>query len=176
MFTAKPSSPASALRTSWVFGPHGKNFLTAIIALAREREELKVVDDQIGKPNWSRAVAEATARILTSLSSRGDDIIGEIGKVRGIYHVGGNDHTSRYGFAEETLAVYRRCAGQKALPPLRVKRLIAVRTSEFPSPARRPLYSVLSAEKMARTFAVTMPGWQAQLALALGEMHPADAR
>jgi dTDP-4-dehydrorhamnose reductase len=163
------------LRTSWVFGPHGKNFFSTILALAREREELKVVDDQIGKPNWSRAVAEATAQILLSLSSRGGNLIEEIGKVRGIYHVGGNDHTSRYGFAEETLALYRRYAAQNQMPPLRVKRLIAVPTSEFPSPARRPLYSVLSAEKMIKTFAVAMPGWQAQLALALGEMPPADA-
>jgi dTDP-4-dehydrorhamnose reductase len=173
---AQSGVPHLILRTSWVFGPHGRNFFSAIIALARDREELRVVNDQIGKPNWSMAVAEATAQILFSLSSRGRNMIEEIGKVSGIYHVCGEDHTSRYGFAEETLALYRRHAAQNQWPPLRVKRLIAVPTSEFPSPARRPLYSVLSGEKMVRTFGVTMPGWREQLALAIGEMPFAAPR
>jgi len=163
--------PHLILRTSWVFGVRGANFFSTILDLAREREELRVVDDQIGKPNWSRAVAEATAQILIRVSSRGNDIVEEIAKVSGIYHVCGADQTSRFGFAEEILELYRRNAAQRNLPPLRATRLIAVHGADFPSPARRPLYSVLSSEKMSKTFGVAMPGWREQLALAFDEMH-----
>lgn len=169
---AAVGAPHLILRTSWVFGPSGKNFFSTIIDLAREREELKVVDDQIGKPNWSRAVAEATAQILTRLSSRsGRSIVEGVAEASGIYHVCGEDHTSRFGFAEEILACYGRRGAARGLPPLRVKRLIPVRSADFPSPARRPHYSVLCCEKMTSTFGVTLPSWREQLALAFEEMR-----
>jgi dTDP-4-dehydrorhamnose reductase len=165
--------PHLILRTSWVFGPRGRNFFSTIIDLARRRDELKVVDDQIGKPNWSRAVAEATAQILTRAASAGEPSLFEVIAERsGIYHVCGEDHTSRFGFAEEILAMYRQRAVRLGLAPLLVKRLIAVRTTEFPSPAKRPLYSVMGSEKMVRTFGVTLSPWREQLALAFGEMIP----
>ena len=169
---AEVGVPHLILRTSWVFGARGKNFFSTIVDLAREREELKVVDDQIGKPNWSKAVAEATAQILTRLSSRnGRSIVDAIAEASGIYHVCGEDHTSRFGFAEEILALYRRRSAERGLPPLRVKRLIPVRSADFPSPATRPHYSVLSSEKMAQNFGVTLPSWREQLALAFEEME-----
>ncbi len=164
-------APHLILRTSWVFGAGGKNFFSTIIDLARTREELKVVDDQIGKPNWSRSVAEATAQILMRASSQsGRSISDSIAEVSGIYHVCGEDHTSRFGFAEEILALYRRHAAQHALAPLQVKRLSPALTADFPSAAKRPLYSVMSSKKMTRTFGVTLPPWREQLALAFGEM------
>jgi dTDP-4-dehydrorhamnose reductase len=168
---AAVGAPHLILRTSWVFGPRGKNFFSTIVDLAREREELKVVDDQIGKPNWSKAVAEATAQILTCVSSRSERNVGDaIAEASGVYHVCGEDHTSRFGFAEEILALYGRRAAVRGLPPLRVKRLIPVRSADFPSAAPRPLYSVLSSEKMTKTFGVTLPSWREQLALAFEEM------
>jgi dTDP-4-dehydrorhamnose reductase len=163
--------PHLILRTSWVFGTGGKGFFNTIIRLAREREELKVVDDQIGTPNWCKAVADATAQILTSLSSQsGIGVVDAIAAASGIYHVCGADHTSRFGFAEELLALYRRRAEALGLAALRVKLLVPVSSADFPSPAKRPHYSVLSPLKISRTFGVTLPSWREQLALAFEEM------
>jgi dTDP-4-dehydrorhamnose reductase len=166
---AAVGAPHLILRTSWVFGTGGKNFFNTIIKLAREREELKVVDDQIGSPNWSRAAAKATAEILSHLSSRGSSIVDAITEVSGIYHLCGAEHTSRFGFAKEILALYRQRAEAEGLPPLRLERLIAVPTTDFPSAAKRPHYSVLSPEKIARTFGVELLSWRAQLAHAFEE-------
>lgn len=158
------------LRTSWVFGAQSKNFFSTILDLARTREELKVVDDQIGKPNWSRSIAEATAGIVGHLAMRkGKSLFDAIGEASGVYHLCGEDDTSRFGFAEEIIALYRRRATERQLQPLRVKRLIPVSTAEFPSPAQRPRYSVLSSEKMTRVFGVKLPSWRAQLAAAFEE-------
>ena len=101
---AAVGAPHLILRTSWVFGARGKNFFSTIVDLAREREELKVVDDQIGKPNWSSAIAEATAeaiaKIVSRVSSRGrQSIVEGIAEATGIYHLCGEDYTSRFGFA-----------------------------------------------------------------------------
>ncbi len=167
----REGTPHLILRTSWVFGTRGKGFFSNIIKLAREREELKVVDDQIGTPNWSKAVAQATAQILASLSPPGDrDIVEAITKASGIYHLCAEDHVSRFGFAEEILALYRRRAEARGLAPLRLKKLIAVSSAEFPSAARRPYCSVLSCEKLSRSFGVKLPPWREQLALAFEEM------
>ncbi len=169
---AAVDAPHLILRTSWVFGARGKNFFSTIVDLAREREELKAVDDQIGKPNWSKAVAAATAEILARVSSRSRrSIVEGIAEVSGAYHVCGEDHTSRFGFAEEIIALYGRRAAARGLPPLRVKRLIPVSSAEFPGPAARPHYSVLSSRKMTQTFGVTLPSWREQLALASDEMR-----
>jgi dTDP-4-dehydrorhamnose reductase len=168
---AAVDAPHLILRTSWVFGARGKNFLSTIVDLAREREELKVVDDQIGKPNWSRAVARATAEILAQLSSHNRrSIVEGIAEASGTYHLCGEDHTSRFGFAEEIIAQYGRRASERGLPPPRLKQLTPVSSAEFPTPAARPHYSVLSSEKMTRTFGVRLPSWREQLALAFDEM------
>jgi len=168
---AEVGAPHLIIRTSWVFGTGGKGFFNTIIRLAREREELRVVDDQIGTPNWSKAVAEATAQILTGVSGRGGlSIVDTIAKATGIFHVCGEEHTSRLGFAEEIVSLYRRRAEIDGLPPLRLSRLIAVRSAEFPGAAARPHYSVLSCEKIWRAFGVRLPSWREQLALALEEM------
>jgi len=174
---AAVDAPHLILRTSWVFGARGKNFFSTIVNLAREREELKVVDDQIGKPNCSKAIAEATAEIVARVSSGGRrSIVEGIAEASGTYHVCGKDHTSRFGFAEEIIALYGRRAAARGLPPLRVKRLIPVSSADFPSPATRPRYSVLSSGKMTRTFGATLPSWRAQLALAFDEMWPTSSQ
>lgn len=175
---AEVGAPHLIMRTSWVFGTGSKGFFNTIIRLAREREELRVVDDQIGTPNWSRAVAEGTAKILMSLASRDRlGIVDAVAKASGIYHLCGAEHTSRFGFAEEILALYRRRVEVDGLRPLRLSRLVAVRSAEFPSPAARPRYSVLSCEKISRMFDVRLPAWREQLALAFEDMGrgtPAD--
>jgi dTDP-4-dehydrorhamnose reductase len=148
-----------------------------MLDLARDREELKVVDDQIGKPNWSRSIAEATASIIGHAAARkGKSLLDAIGEASGVYHLCGEDETSRFGFAEEIIALYRRRMAVRELPPLQVKRLTPVSSAEFSSPARRPLYSVLSSEKMTQIFGVRMPSWRAQLAAAFEEMSFGAAR
>jgi dTDP-4-dehydrorhamnose reductase len=167
---ASSGAPHLILRTSWVFGG-GRDFVSTIIELAHEREELKVVDDQIGKPNWSRAVANATAQILIRLSSRGASIVDQVAEVSGIFHVCGDDHTSRFGFAQEIIALCTRHTTSRRMPALRVQRLVPISSADFATPAPRPHYSVLSGEKMLKVFGVTLPSWREQLAAAFEEMQ-----
>jgi dTDP-4-dehydrorhamnose reductase len=161
---AAAGAPHIVLRTSWLFAKGGRNFFSNIIKLAREQEELKVVDDQIGIPNWSRSVANATTRVIEWLISRGGTIAEAGRELSGIYHLCGPDSASRYEFAREIIELYGR--GAKDLPPLRVKRLVPVRSEEFPSAATRPKYSVLCSDKIQRAFGVRLPSWREQLALA----------
>jgi len=158
------------LRTSWVFGPGGKNFFSTVLELAREREELRIVDDQIGKPNWSRMVADASVKILLRWSSPSGRIADAMRDAGGIYQLCGPDHVSRFGFAQEILALYARYASERHLAPLRVKRIIPQRSAEFPASAPRPLNSLLSAEKLARAFAISLPSWREQLEMAFEDL------
>jgi dTDP-4-dehydrorhamnose reductase len=149
------------LRTSWVYGARGKNFLLTILRLAGERDELRIVDDQIGAPTWSRAVAEATAEILRQWSSRtgpGRDLPG------GTYHLSASGQTSWYGFAKLVLEL-RSHRGNVPLP-----RLAAIRTAEYPLPARRPSYSVLSNKKLRSAFGLELPDWSTQLRICMKEL------
>jgi dTDP-4-dehydrorhamnose reductase len=142
------------VRTSWVYGAHGHNFLRTMLRLADEREELRVVDDQIGAPTWSRSVAEVAAHLIAAALRDPDAMPGET------VHVTCGGETSWHGFAREALGRAGR------LPP----RLIAIPTSEYPTPAPRPAYSVLSGERLGRVHGLSMPHWRDALALCLEEM------
>jgi dTDP-4-dehydrorhamnose reductase len=148
------------LRTSWVYGTRGHNFLRTMLRLAHERDELRVVADQVGAPTWSRMLAEATAAIVAPFrSARGWEIPAE---VSGIYHLAARGETSWHGFAEAILALDPGRAAQRA------RRVVPIATEEYPTPAPRPPYSVLSTEKVERVFGVALPGWREQLELCLG--------
>ena len=162
-------APYLIIRTSWVFDARGKNFLNTILRLASEREELRVVDDQIGAPTWSRVVADATARILARMAPRTDAIIDGIADVSGIYHVCCENPTSRFGFAKEILEKYRR--GAENAPALRANRVIPISSAEYPTAAKRPRYSVLSSRKIANAFGIVIPSWRDQLELVLEELR-----
>lgn len=135
------------LRTSWVYGARGNNFLVTMSRLAAERDELKVVDDQIGAPTWCRDIATATAAILARLQDKD-------GARNGIYNLSAQGSTSWHGFAAEILA--HAAAKPKA-------RLLPIPTSAYPSAAARPLNSVLSHDKLKMTFGVELPDWRASL-------------
>jgi dTDP-4-dehydrorhamnose reductase len=144
------------LRTSWVYGLRGGNFLLTMQRLMRERTELKIVDDQIGAPTWSRLIAEATAQILAQCLSpaRGADRP----EPWGTYHLTCGGETSWYGFA----AAIAELGGYPT-------RLNPIPSSDYPTPARRPTNSRLDNAKLARVFGLRLPHWREALALCLDQ-------
>ncbi len=136
------------LRTAWVYGLRGKNFLRTILRLAREREELKIVDDQRGSPTWSRLIAEVTAQIIPRLTE-------------GIFHLTAGGHTTWYGFAQAILRLDPQREQQI------VKTIRSITTAEYPTPAQRPSYSVLDCRSLIEEFKVYLPDWEEVLTLAM---------
>lgn len=132
------------LRTSWVYGLRGRNFLLTIRRLAAERDELSIVADQFGVPNWSRALAEATATLV----GRGLPYLAER---KGLYHLSATGSTTWFEFARAIVG------------PVERPRVVAITTREYPTPARRPAYAVLSAAKFERTFGFGLPDWRTML-------------
>lgn len=153
--------PHLILRTSWLYGQRGHNFVRTVLRLAREREELTIVEDQIGCPTWSRTVAEATAGALARLAT---GVRFELPTHdAGVYHLCADGRASWYAFANEIIA----------RDPLRHEQLCrAVRpvaTSAFERPAQRPPFSVLDCTRFLEVFNIRLPRWGDQLALALEE-------
>ncbi|WPL17159.1 dTDP-4-dehydrorhamnose reductase [Thiorhodovibrio winogradskyi] len=147
---------ALILRTAWVYGVRGSNFLLTMLRLFRERPELRVVEDQIGTPTWSRMLAEVTAQILYR-AFRGDLSLDDH---QGLYHVTGGGATSWFGFAEAIRDA--SCLQCKVLP---------IPTSEYPAPAPRPAYSVLDTHLFHATFGLTLPDWRQSLAFCLADLQ-----
>ncbi len=161
--------PHVILRTSWVYDTRGKNFLRTVLRLAHEREELRMVDDQVGAPTWARSIADATAVILTRLLEHND----QTGKWRsGLYHLTASGKTSWAGFARAILEEYQSLGcraedgGEFALP-LKATRVIPISSEEYPMPARRPRNSQLANGKVQHRFGDLMPDWRTQLRLAM---------
>jgi len=148
-------APHLILRTSWVYGLRGRNFLLTMQRLARERDTLAVVDDQFGAPTWSRLIAEATALTIARWLDRPDR-----NAVSGIYHLSCGGRTSWHGFAASILA-------QLVGTETNLARLTAIPTSGYPTPAARPANSQLDCGKLAATFGVRLPAWENALALCL---------
>ena len=152
------------LRTSWVYGARGNNFLLTMLRLARERAELRIVDDQTGAPTSSECIAEATADILAQvLSPAGGGLAGR----SGIYNLTCRGETTWYGFAKAFLS---KAAGTAA------PELIAIPTSEFPRPAQRPANSRLLCQRVEETFGVRLPDWEEALELVLETLAEGASR
>jgi dTDP-4-dehydrorhamnose reductase len=134
--------PHLIFRISWVYGLRGKNFLLTLRRLATEGRPLRVVSDQVGCPTWCRTVAETTAEALRQALSPGRDPR----EWTGLYHAVSSGSTSWHGFA------------RAFLPPELPVTPIASR--DYPTPARRPAYSVLDCSKLERAFGIRMPSWQ----------------
>lgn len=146
--------PHLILRTSWVYGLHGQNFMRTMRRLARERDELRVVADQRGAPTWSRHIAQATAQMAAQLGV--DPQAWQ--RVSGTYHLVSGGETSWHGFAE------RIVAHQRLHEPVKAQRVTPIATHEYPLPAPRPAYSVLNTDKLLATFGLRLPDWQTALA------------
>jgi dTDP-4-dehydrorhamnose reductase len=147
------------LRTSWVYGTRGKNFLLTMLRLGAERDELSVVADQYGAPTWANTIASLTSDVLAQ------SVVGDADAVRdwwrrhsGVYHLTASGATSWHGFAE---AIFELAGGGKC--PL-VKPISAV---SYPTPAARPPNSRLSNDRLAALFGVRAPGWRDALRLCL---------
>jgi dTDP-4-dehydrorhamnose reductase len=140
-------------RTSWVYGPHGKNFLLTMLRLGRERGRLSIVDDQFGAPTTSLAIAEATRKIVDSVLAGS---AGPVNEWAGIYHMTCGESTTWCGFAK---AIFARVP----LPGDRKPEITGIPASEYPTPAKRPLNSVLSNEKLHSRFGVRLPDWATAL-------------
>ena len=158
-------APHLILRTSWVYGARGKNFLLTILRLAKERDELKIVDDQIGAPTWSRMIAEATAQIVAQsyspITRQSSDIMMEQSS---ICHLTADGQTSWHGFAQAILEI----ASSPSRPGL--PRLVPISTSEYPLPAARPQNSCLGSHYLLRHFGLTTLDWRASLNLCMKEV------
>jgi dTDP-4-dehydrorhamnose reductase len=139
-------------RTSWVYGPAGRNFLHAILDAARTKPELRVVDDQRGAPTSSVAIASAVAQVLSST-----DLSAKAG---GIYHLSAAGATTWHGFAAAILK------GKGLTTPI-----AAIRSDEYPAAARRPKNSLLDNSKIGATFDVELPDWRQGLAAVLAAIH-----
>jgi dTDP-4-dehydrorhamnose reductase len=167
--------PHLIIRTAWVYGTRGRNFLLKILRLATQNEELRIVKDQIGAPTWSREIAAATTRILKQVSGR-DSPIASLSSLVGIYHLTAAGRTNWSEFAEVILAL----AGQTSpnaswfsaateRRPIIARRIIPITTAEYPTAARRPAYTVLSNARCQRTFGFALPDWKAQLQSAMAQ-------
>lgn len=152
--------PYLILRTSWVYGARGKNFMLTVLRLAREKEEIRVVDDQSGSPTWCRMIAEATAQILFQGMK---DPIGFLNEKGGLYNLSAMGNTSWFGFAKAILKHDPNRGDHK------VKHLVPVSTKEYPTAAGRPAYSVLSCQRVKDAFGLHLPEWETALKLALDE-------
>ena len=133
------------VRTSWLYGPAGNNFVETILRLANERESLGIVADQVGSPTFTGDLADAIWRLLAT-------------DANGIFHFSNMGQCSWYEFAQEIVAQARL----RRLP-LKVKEVRPLRTEEYPLPAPRPAYSLLSKERYLEITGVTIPEWRESL-------------
>jgi dTDP-4-dehydrorhamnose reductase len=156
-------------RTAWVYAREGRNFLLTILRLATEKEELRIVQDQIGAPTSSQAIAAATVKVLEQIRPPAANVR-QWREIHGVYHMTAGGETNWYEFAKSILEL----AASQSRPeawfaaatrgrPLMMQRIVPIATQEYPTPARRPPYSVLSNKRLNREFGVKLPDWEAQL-------------
>lgn len=156
-------------RTTWVYATEGRNFLLTILRLATQREELRIVRDQTGAPTLNVEIAKATTRVLAQLCDAGAGRR-SVADLSGTYHMTAGGATTWFDFTNAILEEAANCpvtlpwiaAATNSLP-LIVRRVVPITAMEYPTPARRPAYSVLSNARLNRTFSVRLPDWRTQL-------------
>jgi len=135
------------LRTSWVYGLHGANFMNTMLRLGRERSELRVVGDQIGAPTWTRHLADATALLLARREP-----------VEGLFHATAGGETTWHGYAEAIFTEALRLGMIGAAPTVR-----RITSADFPLPAARPKNSRLDCNKLLAATGLALPDWRTGL-------------
>lgn len=144
------------LRTSWVYGVHGGNFVKTMLRLAKERSELRIVADQFGAPTWARDLAQAAETSLSNWQQRNWD-----SNLSGLYHLTDAGRTNWHQYAEEIVRLARKYDAALATKQLDIR---AITTQEYPVPAKRPANSVLANDKIFNAFGIALPAWQDSLA------------
>ncbi len=142
------------LRTAWVYSLRGDSFVRKVMQWARQTETLRVVEDQVSNPTWARMLAETTSLLL----AHGAGIVSEH---TGLYHLAGGGYASRLEWAREILKLDPKSDEQS------VKEVVPALTSDFPTPALRPLFSALDCSLFQTTFGIMLPPWQVALRLAM---------
>ncbi len=151
-------------RTSWVYSYVGTNFVRTMLRLGADRPELKVVSDQWGSPTYAMDIAEATVRILNKIKTCDE-------MQTGIYHLSGTGFTNWHLFAEKIFQTAKELGYEKVLgKDLAIKNVLPIPTSEYPTPATRPLNSRMSNEKLKAVFQVILPKWEDSLQVCIGEL------
>lgn len=147
--------PHLIFRTSWVYGAYGNNFLKTILRLAAERDELRIVADQIGAPTSSTSIADAVLSVTQHWHN----------EISGTYHLVNAGQTSWHGFAMAIIEGYNRIQMAHGQPLLKVNldHIYAISTQQYPTPAVRPANSCLNCSKLANDFSVTLPDWHQAL-------------
>jgi len=139
-------------KTGWVYSSNGKSFLRTILQLAKEKNELRVVNDQTGSPTWCRSIAIATGDIIRNLLTKKNGSLSKaVSGISGAYHMTCQGETSWHGFAQAILELTY---------PENMPKLFAISTKEYPTAAIRPPYSVLSNTKLQKTFGIKLPHWE----------------
>ena len=151
------------LRTSWVYGVHGGNFVKTMLRLAKERDELRIVADQFGAPTWARDLAQATASALNCWK-----ILDWDHQLGGLYHLTAAGRTNWHQYAEEIVRLARKYDSALAAKPLNIH---PIATHEYPVPAKRPVNSVLANDKIRDAFGIVLPAWQDSLAECVREIY-----
>ena len=166
---AASGAPYMIFRTSWVYGPRGKNFMLTILRFAREKEDMKIVADQHGAPTSARDLARLIAHVITHFEHEaavsGKPLAEVFSPSSGVFHACNAGFTTWFGFADEFTHLARQ-----AEPQQRFARLLPISTAEFPTPAKRPSNSRMNCEKLRAELGFDMRTWQQSTAEIMGEL------
>ena len=146
------------LRTAWVYSLRRDSFVTKVLAWSRQQEHLRLVTDQVSNPTWCRMLAEASALVLAQC---GRDPAGWLGERSGLYHLAGDGVASRLDWGEAILRLDPQHETQ------RTRFIVPALTEEFPTPARRPLFSGMDCSRFEAVFGLRLPPWEQALAMAM---------
>lgn len=162
-----PNFRYAILRTAWVYGTRGKgNFVKTMLRLGAEREEVRVVADQVGTPTWAADIAVAITDLSTQFLQPAADLSSEMTDLSGIYHFTHCGVASWYDFA---VAIFEEAKSLGVA--LKLQRVIPITTPEYPTPAQRPAYSVLSNRKIQPLLKAPVPQWRQGLRQMLTELY-----
>ncbi len=146
------------LRTSWVYGVHGGNFVKTILRLAKERNELRIVADQYGAPTWARLLADSTVKVMQRFTD----------EQSGVYHLTSSGRTNWHQFAQAIIQLARQYDTALANKPLAIQ---PIATHEYPVPAKRPANSSLCTDKIKQAFGLELPRWEDDLAECIRQLY-----
>lgn len=156
---ALANAPACwVLRTAWLYSRRANDFVQRVLTWSRQQEALKIVEDQVGSPTWARLLSQMISLALAKSNGRFFD---HLEKTRGVYHLAGDGAASRLEWVQKILELDPAREEQKT------RQVLPASTADFPTPAQRPLFTVLNCSKFYRTFGLRLPRWDEALKLAM---------